>query len=148
MRRYLQLLCVCTALVSAAACDERLSDIAGPTPDLEPTFSAIRRDVLEASDSSGRRACTNCHTNVGRTPAANLNLVGPGSYDQLVNIPAQNKPGAIRVIPGDADNSYLVHKIEGRPTIAGVRMPINGPYMTDGQVLILRRWIDRGAPRD
>jgi hypothetical protein len=53
------------------------------------------------------------------------------------------------VIPGDPENSYLVHKVEGRPGIVGVRMPTVGPpYLTDGQILILKRWIANGAPRN
>ena len=46
-------------------------------------------------------------------------------------------------------NSYLVHKVEGLSDIVGVRMPFSGPpYLTDGQILILKRWIAVGAPRD
>jgi hypothetical protein len=54
----------------------------------------------------------------------------------------------MRVDPGNPDRSYMVHKIEGRAGIVGRRMPFNGPpYLTDGQILIMRRWIERGAPR-
>ena len=52
------------------------------------------------------------------------------------------------MIPGDPENSYLIHKLEGRSTIAGVRMPTNGPFLTDGQVLVIRRWIEIGAPNN
>jgi hypothetical protein len=53
------------------------------------------------------------------------------------------------VIPGDPDNSYLVHKLEGGPDIVGARMPnTGGPYLTEGQMAILKRWIARGAPND
>ena len=64
-------------------------------------------------------------------------------------MPSRLKPGAIRVIPGDPDNSYLVHKVEGRPGIVGLRMPFSGPpFLSDGQILILKRWIELGAPRN
>lgn len=135
--------------VLLAACDEKLSTVAGPTPNLEPTFSSIQRDIFEATDSSGRARCTTCHTNVGRNPAGGLNLVHDLAYDQLVNAPVRAKPGAIRVIPGDPTNSYLVQKLLGTPGIVGVRMPQNGPpYLSDGQVLIIQRWIQLGAPRN
>jgi hypothetical protein len=53
------------------------------------------------------------------------------------------------VIPGDPDNSYLVHKVEGAPGIVGQRMPRTaGPFLTPGQILILRRWIALGARND
>jgi hypothetical protein len=136
-------------VLTATACDQRLSSIAGPTPDLEPRFSSIQSQIFESSDSAGRRACISCHTNVGRNPSAGLMLTHDVAYDQIVNMPSTRKAGAIRVIPGDADNSYLVHKVEGLPDIIGVRMPFSGPpYLTDGQILILKRWIALGAPRN
>jgi hypothetical protein len=52
------------------------------------------------------------------------------------------------VIPGDPDNSYIIHKVEGLSDIVGARMPFNGPYLSSGQILILRRWIEIGAPRN
>jgi len=58
------------------------------------------------------------------------------------------RTGSIRVVPGDANNSYLVQKLEGTPGIVGQRMPFNGgPFLTDGQMSILRRWIANGASR-
>ena len=147
MRRHLRTLFLLSALVATTACDEALTDIAGPTPNLEPTFEAIQREIFETAEAGGRRNCTACHTNVGRTPAAGLNLTHDVAYQQIVNVAAQNKPGAIRVVPGNPDASYLVHKVEGTPGIVGLRMPFVAPYLTDGQILILRRWIEIGAPR-
>ena len=40
-------LVVCAALC-ATACDESLSKLAGPSPNLEPTFASIQSDILEA----------------------------------------------------------------------------------------------------
>lgn len=137
------------AMLAAAGCDEKLSDIAGPSPGLHPTYSSISQNIFTSTDSSGRTACTQCHTNQGRTPAANLNLLPDVGYAQLVGVASALKAGAVRVIPGDAENSYLVHKLEGRPGIAGQRMPRNaGPFLTEGQMLIIRRWIDQGAQND
>ena len=45
-----------------SACDEKLSSIAGPTPDLAPTFASVQSLIFEATDSAGRTACTQCHT--------------------------------------------------------------------------------------
>jgi hypothetical protein len=135
---------ILAAALLATACDEKLSTIAGPTPNLTPTFSSIQRDIFAAPDSTGRAACTTCH-NATRL-AANLNLADGSAYSQLVNVASTGKPGAVRVIPGDPDNSYLIHKIEGAPGIVGQRMPrTNGPFLTDGQILIIRTWIRQGA---
>jgi hypothetical protein len=135
--------------LSFVGCDQKLSTLAGPTPSLEPTFSSVQSQIFETTDTAGRQACINCHTNVGRNPSAGLNLTHAVAYDQIVNVPSSRKPGAIRVIPGDPENSYLVHKLEGRAGIVGARMPSGGPpYLTDGQILILKRWIALGAPRN
>ena len=116
---------------------------------LEPTFASIQHDIFETTDSAGRQACTVCHTSTERNPAGGMNVNHDVAYDQLVNAPVRGRVGAIRVIPGDPDNSYLIQKLEGRADIVGRRMPFNGPpFLTDGQILIIRRWIAIGAPRN
>jgi hypothetical protein len=135
--------------VVLAACDEKLSDLTGPTPGLEPTFSSIQREIFDTTDSSGRLACTGCHTNVGRNPTGGLNLISGVSHASLVGVASTGKPGAVRVIAGDPENSYLIHKLEGSSDIAGTRMPRgNGPYLTEGQMMVLKRWIAIGAPNN
>ena len=141
----------CAVLITLAlgtvGCDESLSDLTGPTPDLEPTFSSIQQQIFSAGDSSGRPACTNCHNAIG-SRFNGLDLTAAVSYNNLVNVPSRFKAGAVRVIPGDPENSYLIHKLEGRSTIAGVRMPLNGPYLQSGQILVIKRWIEIGAPNN
>lgn len=146
MRHLRLLVCVLPLTAFLAGCDEQLSDLTGPTPNLQPTFASIQREIFNTQDSSGRLACTPCHTNVGRTPAGNLNLVDGASYAALVGRPSALKPGETFVIPGDPDNSYLVKKLEGAAGINGLRMPRNnGPFLTQGQMLVIRRWIAQGA---
>ena len=70
-------------------------------------------------------------------------------YGALVGVASRQKPGAILVVPGDPDASYLIHKLEGRSDIVQLRMPRNGPpYLTPGQITVIRRWIENGAPND
>jgi len=137
-----------TITVGAAACDESLPDITGPTPNLVPTFSSIQNEIFNNSDSSGRAACTQCHNAIGRL-FNGLDLSPAVAYVNLVGVGSRGKPGAVRVIAGDPENSYLIHKLEGRAGIVGVRMPLSGPpYLTDGQILVIRRWIELGARND
>jgi hypothetical protein len=78
-----------------------------------------------------------------------LDLTGSVAYGNLVNAPSRGRPGAVRVIPGDPDNSYLIHKLEGRPGIVGERMPRGGgPFLSQGQMMVIRRWIELGAAND
>jgi hypothetical protein len=132
--------------IAAGGCDESLKDVAGPSPTLTPSFASIQTEIFESTDSAGRTACVQCHTNVGRNPAAGLNLTRAAAYSALVGTTSSGKPSAARVVPGDPDSSYLVQKLEGAPGIVGQRMPrTGGPYLTEGQMLIIRRWIAEGA---
>lgn len=148
MRRYLMASCVLVAIGASAACDEKLSDLTGATPNLQPTLSSIQREIFDTTDSAGRQACTNCHTDAGRTPPAGMVLRSGVSYSNLVGAASSAKPGAIRVIPGDPENSYLIHKLEGRPGIVGTPMPRGNALLSSGQILVIKRWIERGAPND
>lgn len=132
--------------VSGAGCDEKLRDIAGPTPDLQPTFASIQQLVFNAPDSSGRPGCISCH-NANGARFNGLSLVGGVSYQSLVGVASTGKTGAIRVVAGNPDASYLMNKVLGI-NIVGDRMPRLGPYLTDGQIRILRRWIELGAKND
>jgi hypothetical protein len=136
-------------IASSVACDEKLSSITGPSPDLEPTFRSIQQTIFNSSDASGRLACIQCHSDQGRTTSGNLVLLEGRAYQDIVGRQSTGKPGATIVIPGDPDNSYIVKKLEGAPDIVGVRMPRgNGPFLTPGQMLVLRRWIEIGAPNN
>jgi hypothetical protein len=144
IRRWCGLVSV-AACLTLSGCDEKLSSLTGPTPDLKPTFSSINAEIFQSSDSSGRSACVGCHQ-PGGTAGGVLNLRSEVAYSNLVGVAARLKPGAIRVVPGDPDNSYLIHKIEGSAGIFGLRMPQNGPpYLTEGQILVIRTWIRNGA---
>jgi len=148
MRLFGILALVC-ASVAWSACDEKLSSVAGPTPNLEPTFASIQHDIFESTDSSGRTPCMQCHTNVGRNPSGGLNLAHDVAYSQLVNVPSSRLAGAVRVVPGDTTSTYLLQKLIGTPGIVGARMPQNGPpYLTEGQIAIIRRWVEIGAPNN
>lgn len=144
--RCLQVTCVLTLAAASAACDEKLADLAGPTPNLTPTFASIQREIFNSQDASGRLACTQCHVAGGLAAGTGLILTSDVAYANLVSRQSRLQPGSILVIPGDAENSYLVRKLEGAPGIAGLRMPRNtGPFLTPGQMTIIRRWIGEGA---
>jgi hypothetical protein len=137
------------AALGATACDEKLRDVTGPSSNLQPTFSSIQAEIFDKAGANGSQACTACHTNVGRTPTSGLNLTPGNAYAALVNVASAEKPALMRVLPGDPDNSYVIHKLEGTPAIVGRQMPRNGPpYLTSGEILVIRRWIALGAKND
>ncbi len=146
MRQLRLLACVLPLTALLSGCDEQLSDLTGPTPNLQPTFASIQREIFNTQDASGRLACTQCHVAGGAAAGTGLFLTDATSYAALVGAQSRLRPGETLVIPGDPDNSYLVRKLEGGPNINGLRMPRNtGPFLTQGQMLVIRRWITAGA---
>jgi hypothetical protein len=127
--------------VAMGACDEKLSDLTGPTPNLKPTLSSIQSEIFS-------QRCIGCHTGAGRFLPGVMNLTEGNSYASLVGVPSIQNTALMRVAPGDPETSYIIHKLEGRSGITGARMPFNGTPLTDGQILVIKRWIELGAPND
>ena len=127
--------------LAMGGCDEKLSDLTGPTPNLKPTLSSIQSEIFS-------QRCIGCHTGAGRFLPGIMNLTEGNSYASLVGVTSIEKPALQRVAPGDPENSYIIHKLEGRAGIAGARMPFNGTPLTDGQILVIKRWIELGAPNN
>ena len=122
--------------MASGACGSSLTTPSTPTA---PTLSMIQTQIFDTS-------CTTCHTDVGRNPSAGLNLKSGSAFANLVGVPSSNSPGAVRVIAGNANNSYLVQKIEGAAEIVGLRMPRNGPpFLSDAQIKMIRDWITAAA---
>ena len=94
----------------------------------------------------GRQSCIQCHSDNGRVTAGNLVLLEGRSYNQCwLEWRAATRPAQSASFPAIPTNSYLIHKLEGAPDIIGQRMPrTTGPFLTDGQIRIIRRWIEAG----
>lgn len=102
----------------------------------------FRADVM---DLFMRNTCTSdCH-NLGQG-GLTLSAADPeASYGQLVNAPAQSE-AFLRVKPYDAENSYVVIKVEGRNVVGSPMPPGDGLDSID--LANLRNWIDNGAPNN
>ena len=79
-------------------------------------------------------SCTGCH---GSTGGVNLS-----SFSALMGSVGNNYGGNL-VVPGNADASGLVDKIEPNPQ-HGSRMPTNGT-LSPTQIQTIRTWINEGA---
>lgn len=86
-------------------------------------------------------ALSSCHNS---TAQAQLILLSGQAYSNLVNVNSTQEPNRVRVIPGDAANSYLVIKIEGNQTV-GARMPNGRSPLSSVQIQNIKNWIGRGA---
>ena len=91
----------------------------------------------------------NCVANGCHNSAARGGLVllqGP-AYVNLVNIPSTQEPSRMRVIPGDAENSYLIIKLEGSQTI-GIKMPLGREPLDQVLIQNIINWVNMGARND
>lgn len=107
----------------------------------EPTIESIQDNVFTP-------ICAECHFGAG-APHGLVLTDAQASYDNLVGVPSSEVPAYFRVLAGDPDASYLVHKIEGTQDV-GARMPNGCPATQpclDAETLgIIREWIGAGAP--
>ena len=101
----------------------------------DPSFSADIQPIFNSSCIS-----SGCHN---ATASAGLVLLQGQSYAALVNVDSSQDNTKKRVLPGDATNSYIVIKLEGRQTV-GVRMPLGGSLNTNS-IQNIKNWISKGA---
>lgn len=107
--------------------------------------------LTQLQDTVFTPRCTGCHD--GSQPASgalpgSMDLRAGSSFASLVNVASHEQPSLMRVAPGDADNSYVIHKLEGAADISGARMPFGGPYLDQATIDQVRAWIAAGAQND
>ena len=109
-----------------------------PIPTVEPvTLTQLQSDIFG-------RYCIACH--FGGSAPQGLRLDSEeNTFDHTVNIPSNQQPELLLVEPGNPDESYLVHKVEGRDTISGDQMPRFGPPLSNDEIDMIRSWIANGA---
>ncbi len=100
-------------------------------------------DFQQIQDTVFTPICTACHA--GAAAPRGLRLDAANSYAMLVNVASVEVPALLRVNPGNPDDSYLVHKIEGTAAV-GARMPLGGPPLPQDRIDLVRQWIAAGAP--
>ncbi|TRW48701.1 hypothetical protein FM042_06860 [Aliidiomarina halalkaliphila] len=99
---------------------------------LQPTLSSIQSQVFTP-------ICSVCHS--GASAPEGLRLESGVSADMLINVPSAQVPSLYRVDPGNADDSYIIHKLEGTNEV-GERMPEGGPYLSQNVINVIRQWIN------
>jgi hypothetical protein len=102
----------------------------------DPSFASVIQEIFN------RRGCASgsCH---GSARSAGLTLTAGNAYTSLVNV-AATQESAVRVIPGNANDSYLIVKVEGRQTV-GDRMPLGLSALDNIDLNNLKNWINQGA---
>lgn len=89
--------------------------------------------------------CAPCHT-TGSSGGLKLDPADV-AYTSLVshNVGAAACASQVRVIPGNAAQSYLIAKLRNTPGICGTAMPRNRPALPEAQIQTIEAWID-GLP--
>ncbi len=135
---------------SDAAHDSATEDVAAELPpvddcEIEATLSSLQTEYFNKSCAFGA-----CHSASGAKKSGNLDLSPGKSWAALVDVPALKAPGKLRVVPGDPDASFLVHKLEAPAVGEGDLMPFGAPTPMDPDCRIkrVREWIAAGAKDD
>jgi len=102
---------------------------------LAATLESIQANLFDPS-------CIVCHS--GANAPQGLRLDSVNSYTNLVGVRSVEDGSFFRVSPGDPDNSYLVHKLEGTASV-GEQMPFGGPAIPQTTIDFVRQWITDGA---
>ena len=117
------------------ACSSPSSPQTPATAKDDPSFAGDIQPIF-----NGSCAASGCH---GASAQSGLSLVQGQSYVNLVNIGSIEEVSRKRVLPGDAANSYIVIKLEGRQTI-GAKMPLGGS-LDAVSLQNIKNWINKGA---
>ena len=108
-------------------------------PMLEANLDSIQQFIFTPS-------CASCHTGGGAMLPGSMDLSdATASFNSLVNQPAVQE-AFMRVAPNDAQNSYLIIKMEDRQAVGGF-MPPSGT-LPQADIDVVRQWIDAGAAQN
>jgi len=106
---------------------------------IQPTLQSIQDNVFTP-------ICSVCHTGGGAMLPGSMDLTSlAASFTDLVGVASEQQPALQRVEAGDADNSYLIQKLEGAPGITGAQMPFGGQPLDQATIDAIRQWITDGA---
>ena len=110
---------------------------------LQPSLDSIQGNIFGPSC-----AVSGCHSGpAGPNLPQGMDLSSAdASFANLVSVVSSQDPAFQRVAPGDANNSYLVRKLEDTATV-GQQMPAGGSPLDQAAIDVIRAWIDNGAER-
>lgn len=132
-------------LLALAGCaGEGIVDPTAPTPlctdvvPFRPELHCIQQFVFTPTC-----AFSGCHANPGAQ--LGMELYEGRTFMQIVGVPSVEDPNLLRIEPGNPDDSYLIRKIRGDPSIVEERMPFGGPYLTQEEIDVIVQWVLDGA---
>ena len=91
--------------------------------------------------------CINCHAPGGFAQMAGIpwDFRQDTAFDDLVDRISIQDADFTLVVPGDPGSSLMFLKISSESPPVGGMMPLGGPPLTDGEVQLIRAWVEQGA---
>lgn len=129
---------VIVVAMAVSACEHADPIVDEDDGSLEPTLASIQENIFNTSCALSR-----CHAGSGAPEG--LDLSAGNARQHLVNVSSSGVPDLLLVDPGNADDSYLILKLEGDERIVGAQMPFNMTPLSSSEILVIREWIDDGA---
>ncbi len=110
------------------------------------TVEGIQATLQSIQDNVFTTICAGCHTGPtsGALPGGMDLTTAAHSAASLINVTSVENGALKRVLPNDADNSYLIKKLEGT---AGSQMPLGSQPLSAATIAKIRAWITNGAPQ-
>lgn len=108
-----------------------------------PTFTQVREQILAPSCAQSM-----CHATEADAVANGFWLPVGGEWAAIVDVPSDAMDDQVLVVPGDADHSYLILKLEDAIGIQGSPMPPPIGNLQPDLIDMMRQWIDAGAAND
>ena len=109
----------------------------------DPTTDSGPPEELTFSGDIYPIIMANCSCHLGGAPAGLAMANVDGAYNSLVDVPSSSEPEFNRVTPGNADDSYLVRKVQGTAAVGG-QMPLGGE-LTMMEQMMIADWVNQGA---
>jgi hypothetical protein len=102
-----------------------------------PTFTTLQNQVFTPN-------CTEAGCHSGASPRRGMSLEAGNTYSDTVEVRSVDVSSLKRIKIGDADNSYLVQKLEGTAA-SGQQMPRENEPLPLVDINKVRDWIEAGA---
>lgn len=128
--------------VSLSACFSEHTTL----PSENVSFAADVQPLLNGSCAS-----SNCHGSNANPSQKPMVLQTGEAYDAIVGISSAQLPAMPRITPGEPNQSYLIHKLQGTHGGvggAGSRMPLGQPPLSQSIIDLVRQWVADGALRN
>lgn len=88
------------------------------------------------------RSCARVGCHAGSDPQMGMSLEADDFMGYTISQASRERPDLQLVHPGRPDSSYLVMKVRGDEGIVGLRMPMTGNKLSEGEIATIESWVE------